>query len=144
MKNSKTTLLKGLLVAGAMMTTGVITVSASSLVNFKNLGEGAEVRCNLSGNEYAKTGVEMNCGANAAATTDKTATDMKCGEGKCGDAKSDTTAKDSKSTEMKCGEGKCGDVKPADSKTTDMKCGEGKCGDAKPADTKSTKTSGKK
>jgi uncharacterized low-complexity protein len=40
----------------------------------------------------------------------------KCGEGKCGGAKSEA--------EGKCGEGKCG----GDKKATEGKCGEGKCG----------------
>jgi uncharacterized low-complexity protein len=45
-----------------------------------------------------------------------TASEGKCGEGKCGG--------DSKDGEGKCGEGKCGD----DSKDAEGKCGEGKCG----------------
>ena len=47
------------------------------------------------------------------------ASDMKCGAGKCG-AASEKPAK-----KMKCGAGKCGDAKKAPAK---MKCGAGKCG----------------
>jgi uncharacterized low-complexity protein len=49
-----------------------------------------------------------------------TASDMKCGAGKCG-SKMEKPAK-------KCGAGKCGDAKKAA-----KKCGHGKCGDAKKA-----------
>lgn len=49
----------------------------------------------------------------ALSTTTVTASDAKCGEGKCGTEKP-----------AKCGEGKCGSEKPKPS----PKCGEGKCG----------------
>lgn len=56
----------------------------------------------------------------------------KCGEGKCGGAKTE------KAKEGKCGEGKCGGAKTTDDhgdaemkKTTEGKCGEGKCGGTK-------------
>jgi len=52
------------------------------------------------------------------------ASDMKCGAGKCG-GKMEKPAK-------KCGAGKCGDAKKAPAK----KCGAGKCGDAKKAPAK--------
>ena len=135
MKNSKT-VLRGLLVAGAMMTTGSITVSASSLLDFKNLGNGAEVRNNLSNHVNSKTNIEMNCANHDTKSTEKSATDMKCGEGKCGDVKTTET----KSADAKCGEGKCGDVKSADTKTKDAKCGEAKCGDSKEVKSKDSKT----
>jgi len=48
------------------------------------------------------------------------ASDMKCGAGKCGSSM-EKPAK-------KCGAGKCGDAKKAKKA---MKCGSGKCGDAK-------------
>src|SRR5688500_6154062 len=56
------------------------------------------------------------------AAEEKKDADGKCGEGKCGGAK---TA--DKKADGKCGEGKCGGSKTSDKKA-DGKCGEGKCG----------------
>ena len=63
----------------------------------------------------------------------------KCGEGKCGGAKSEEGAK---GKEGKCGEGKCGGAKSEEgakgkegkcggAKGKEGKCGEGKCGGSK-------------
>lgn len=61
----------------------------------------------------------------------KSATEHKCGEAKCGaDKKADG---EHKCGEGKCGEGKCGADKKADA---EHKCGEGKCGVDKKADPK--------
>ena len=61
----------------------------------------------------------------------------KCGEGKCGSAKTEEKAEE---TAKKCGEGKCGDEKPAassnESESKNNKCGEGKSGDSKPKKSK--------
>ena len=53
------------------------------------------------------------------------ASDMKCGAGKCGSSMEKPGKK-----EMKCGAGKCGDGKKAEKKEKKkaMKCGTGKCG----------------
>ena len=59
---------------------------------------------------------DMKCGAGKCGSEVKTPA-KKCGAGKCGDAK--------KVPAKKCGAGKCGDAKKAPEK---MKCGAGKCG----------------
>jgi uncharacterized low-complexity protein len=56
---------------------------------------------------------------------DKAKAEGKCGEGKCGGAK--TEGADKATAEGKCGEGKCGGEK----KEAEGKCGEGKCGGEK-------------
>jgi len=57
---------------------------------------------------------------------DKGKAEGKCGEGKCGGAKTEAAAEgtDKAKAEGKCGEGKCGGEK----KEAEGKCGEGKCG----------------
>ena len=72
--------------------------------------------------------------------TTLSASDMKCGAGKCGNAMNKSAKKDTKEAgktcdscadkkAMKCGSGKCGDAKKAPEKA--MKCGAGKCGNVK-------------
>jgi len=62
---------------------------------------------------------DMKCGAGkCGSASEKPA--KKCGAGKCGDAK--------KSSAKKCGAGKCGDGKKEAKKAPAKKCGAGKCG----------------
>jgi len=58
---------------------------------------------------------------------DKGKAEGKCGEGKCGGAKTEGKAE----AEGKCGEGKCGGAKTEGKAEAEGKCGEGKCGGEK-------------
>lgn len=105
MENKSKKVLKGSLIASAMLGMAAFGANASTsqLFSFNELGSGSELRCTLS--EKATTSasnllLELKCG-------DSTKTkDHKCGEGKCGDKKATGKSKDGK-----CGEGKCGDKK---------------------------------
>jgi len=101
-------ILKGALVAGALIAVSGLTANAASLFSYSNLGSGEEIRASL---------------LNTPSATAKTL-DLKCGA----KAKTDSTKK---GKDGKCGEGKCGEKKPAAKKVKDGKCGEGKCGASK-------------
>lgn len=127
MKNFKnTSIVTGSLLVGALFSTA--TGTAANLFDFDYLGTGAELRSNLLATDVS------NMLSNKV-------DDLKCGEGKCGDKKTETKT-EGKSKDAKCGEGKCGEkkdakketkkttkkTKKAESKTKEGKCGEGKCG----------------
>jgi uncharacterized low-complexity protein len=119
MKNFKnTSIVTGSLLVGALFSTA--TGTAANLFDFDYLGTGAELRSNLLSSDV--TNILSN-----------KVDDLKCGEGKCGDKKTETKT-EAKSKDAKCGEGKCGEkkdakkTKKAESKSKDAKCGEGKCG----------------
>jgi uncharacterized low-complexity protein len=106
MSTTNNKILRGILVAGAMITGAA--VQAAPGLTFSNLGSGAELRTQLSSSTSPVSAItEHNCAAKAA--------EAKCGESKCGDKK-DTkkkkkkakAKKQAKSGEAKCGEGKCG------------------------------------
>ena len=100
----KKSILKGSLVAGAIIAVSGLTANAAGLFSFNNLGSGHEVRTRLLENNNAKS-IEGACGGKS-----KSDTAMKKGtDGKCGDKKMDSTGK--KGTDGKCGEGKCGGTK---------------------------------
>lgn len=110
----------GSIVAGSLLGLGTVkTINAGTLFNYGSLGSGAELRSSLLDSSPDRN-LEMKCGSK---TEKKSGPNTK--EGKSGDKKMDSKAKDGK-----CGEGKCGDKK-TESKTKDAKCGEGKCGDKK-------------
>jgi uncharacterized low-complexity protein len=92
----------------------------------------ASIAPGVSATDNPFSAVELESGYQLAAA-EKT-DEGKCGEGKCGGAKS--------SEEGKCGEGKCGGDKDAsaegasdsdDKSAHEGKCGEGKCGGDKDA-----------
>ncbi|MCD4734571.1 MAG: hypothetical protein K8R53_00880 [Bacteroidales bacterium] len=137
MKNTKKSMLIGVLAAGAIFGTTNLNASPASLFSYDDLGSGSEIRSTLLEEYTAKHSsmlLELKCGEDKSK-------ESKCGEGKCGEdktkmkkegeknsgdkkveAQKDTinskatkevstekkTAKESKSKEAKCGEGKCG------------------------------------
>jgi len=103
----------------AIGTAFVASLAASSIAN----------AAPNSSNPFAMS--ELNSGYMQVA--DSHMKEGKCGEGKCGGAKKE-------SSEGKCGEGKCGGAKKESSEgkcggakkeSTEGKCGEGKCGGKK-------------
>ncbi len=101
----KKSILKGSLVAGAIIAVSGLTANAAGLFSFNNLGNGGEVRTHLLDNNNPKN-LELACGGKSKSdTATKKGTDGKCGEGK----KMDSTSK--KGMDGKCGEGKCGGTK---------------------------------
>lgn len=123
MKNFKnTSIVTGSLLVGALFSTA--TGTAANLFDFDHLGTGAELRANLLSSDVINT-------------FSNKVDDLKCGEGKCGEKKTETKT-EAKTKEAKCGDGKCGEkketkkatkkTKKAESKTKEGKCGEGKCG----------------
>lgn len=121
--NKLSAVVTGTVMTGALLSSG--PAEASDLVQFDDLGSGAELRADLL--DAQNTGFKSP--------------EAKCGEGKCGE--------ESKASEHKCGEGKCGESKPAaeskgtkaaketkeseaaaESKPSEHKCGEGKCGES--------------
>jgi uncharacterized low-complexity protein len=134
MKSNQKKLLKGSLIAGALITVAGVQVNATNLFEYDDLGSGSELRQELI--------------AKATSYDTERTFEMKCGEGKCGETdktdtkKAKTDQAESKTKEAKCGEGKCGEDKKeskaddstkgaekSDGKTNEAKCGEGKCGD---------------
>ncbi|MBR8537334.1 hypothetical protein KDU71_17325 [Carboxylicivirga sediminis] len=142
-KNNSNGLLKTVIIGGMIAGASSLSANAENLLNYGDLGSGAELRTNLL-EQYGspvhtanlpdtyKSG-EAKCG------------EGKCGEGKCGEEKKAEGTKEAKkaetkTTEAKCGEGKCGEkkgekaktttkeAKKSETKTTEGKCGEGKCG----------------
>jgi len=112
MENKTKKVLKGSLIAGAVLGISALSANASQLFSFSELGSGSEVRSTLLERSTSSTNLllELKCG-------DSTKTkDGKCGEGKCGDKKATGKSKD-----HKCGEGKCGDKKATDKSKEDSK-----------------------
>ena len=99
MQQSKTNFAKKALVAGTIVAgtffSAASMANTSSAFSFRTLGNGNEVRNELSGTTSSMN-LDLACGAN------------KSKDGKCG-AKKDSTM--SKSKDGKCGEGKCGGKK---------------------------------
>lgn len=118
MESKTKKVLKGSLIAGAVLGMSALSANANQLFSFNELGSGSEVRSTLL--ERATSGtanllMELKCG-------DSTKTkDGKCGEGKCGDKKATGKSKDGKCGEGKCGEGKCGGKKATDKSKDDSK-----------------------
>lgn len=121
----------GSIVAGSLLGVGAVkTINAETLFNYGSLGSGAELRTSLLNTSPARN-LEMKCGSKSDNKSEKkSGANDKVKDGKCGDKKMDSKAKDGK-----CGEGKCGDKKmdskADENKAKDGKCGEGKCGDKK-------------
>jgi len=144
MKNSKSLIFSGALVAGAVISLSATEISTSQTKGFSDLGTGSDVRTNiLFDKEDFKVNVfEMKCAATetqqkSEKKTEKgtlkneKAVEHKCGEGKCGEGKCAANAKTMKQTTGKTEK----DMKAAkdtskmkESKSQEMKCGEGKCG----------------
>lgn len=122
MKNFKnTSIVTVSLLVGTLFSTA--TGSTANLFEFDYLGTGAELRSNLLATDVS------NMLSNKV-------DDLKCGEAKCGDKKTDAKL-EAKSKDAKCGEKKeakketkktTKKTKKAESKTKEGKCGEGKCG----------------
>ncbi|UAY53157.1 HvfA family oxazolone/thioamide-modified RiPP metallophore [Ferruginibacter albus] len=108
--NNNKNILKGSIIASALIAATGFTSNANGLFHYNNLGTGDAVRASLLKNSNTAKNFELKCGADSTSK----AKDGKCGEGKCG-------------------EGKCGAKKGAKKagKTKDAKCGEGKCGGTK-------------
>ena len=98
------------LVAGSLAAIPMAKLHARPMVQYDNLGNGAQVRGSV-------------LVADNTLVAEHKAGEGKCGEGKCGDKKD--AAKDGKNatSKGKTAEGKCGEGK----------CGEGKCGEGKDA-----------
>lgn len=90
---------------------GTFFSNAMAKNTFGNLGNGSDVRRNLS-----TITSELQCGEGKTDSITTKTSDAKCGEGKCGDKKV--------TMEAKCGEGKCGDKKATMTKTTEVKSGD--------------------
>ncbi|MBN2347767.1 MAG: hypothetical protein JXJ22_02950 [Bacteroidales bacterium] len=137
-RNFKTTaVLTGALVTGAITSLSA-NVTTSELLNYQNLGSGAELRTELL--KINSSSLDATRAVNAVKTIKFS--ELKCGEGKCGsdkkekkaESKSDTTAVKSKAAESKCGEGKCGEDKKKEKSEGDSKkdkTSESTCGGSK-------------
>ena len=121
MKNTKKKILRGSLIAGAIIGASSLTASPADLFTYNDLGSGSEVRAALV--EEA-----MNSSSNLFL-------ELKCGEGKCGEEKKEETKSKTKKGETKA-ETKEGETKAEtketkkkkEGKSEEGKCGEGKCG----------------
>ncbi len=138
MKTEKKIFNSASIIAGALLTTSMITspVSGMDILAYNDLGSGAQVRSHLidlnsnqanSSETVAFKLGELTCGDDAkkaegekteaktadAKTAEAKTTDAKTAEAKTTDAKTETKteATEEKSTEAKCGEGKCGEGK---------------------------------
>ena len=96
---------------------GAAFVTSLASASIANAAENPFAMSELAGG-YMVAGSHMEGG-------DKGKAEGKCGEGKCGGAKTEGAEK--ATAEGKCGEGKCGGEK----KEAEGKCGEGKCGGEK-------------
>jgi|GEM_PF-3252185 len=99
MQNQKKNTVKATSIAASVIAGSLLSVAAlansSSAFSFRSLGNGNEVRNELSSNTRALN-MDLTCGAGKAK------------DSKCGDKKDSTM---SKAKDGKCGEGKCGDTK---------------------------------
>lgn len=93
MQNKKS-ILTSALVAGALLTG--VSINSASAFSFSNLGNGENIRNNLSTNDVAEKNLEHSCGEksksdstknkDAKKTKNKKGKDHKCGkDGKCGE-----------------------------------------------------------
>lgn len=122
MEKKRKNLIKGTLVAGALLSITALsaTPNSSNLFDYNALGSGAEVRTEILHNDVNPFNTfEAKCGEKAKAGETKS-TEAKCGEGKCGEGKCGEKAKKS----AKKGKAK------AEAKAAEAKCGEGKCGES--------------
>jgi len=143
MKNTKRTLMMGIMVAGAVFGTIALQAAENNNSIDNKLNTVSVTTADLQNQAIVDLSnfiVEYPMMDDTAKTT-KT-TEMKCGDGKCGDSKTTekkdakatptTTDTKAKSADGKCGDGKCGDSKATESKeaktSKDAKCGDGKCG----------------
>lgn len=130
MKKDKKILKSASMVAGALLTSALVTSPAGGMdiLAFNDLGSGAEVRSHL-------IETNSNQGISSEASTVKFA-ELKCGEdGKKAEKKADAKKSDAKKTDAKATKAKKGEAK-AETKATEekgkeAKCGEGKCGEGK-------------
>lgn len=135
-RKTKRNLLKGTMVAGALLSVTALsaTPNSSNLFEYTSLGSGAEVRTEiLHSNSNPLNTFEAKCGEEtgkkAEKATKKSAAkegkskEAKCGEASCGegDKKADAKKASAKKTTEKKSE--------AESKSKEQKCGEGKCGE---------------
>lgn len=136
MKKDKKILKSASMVAGALMTSALVTAPAGGMdiLAFNDLGSGSQVRSHL-------IDANSNQGISTEASTVKYA-ELKCGEdGKKADKKAEGEKSDAKKTDAKATEASTADAKKADAKKTETKateekgseakCGEGKCGEGK-------------
>lgn len=148
MDNNKKNIFATGLLAGSVLSLGALQANATNLLNYQDLGSGAQVRAELLRSERSLVGsYELSCGEKKTESkaaeqkcgegkAESKSAEHKCGEGKCGENKAESKAAEHKCGEGKCGEGKCGAEsksaeKKAESKSAEHKCGEGKCGEAK-------------
>lgn len=123
------------LAVGALLASAAAPAAQANPFGFSELPSGYQ--------QAAQQQQEMRCGGKDKANK-KADKEMKCGEGKCGEAYQEKRAKHQ--AEGKCGEGKCGeamsekmrekmrekmDAKKKGKAEQEMKCGEGKCGEGK-------------
>lgn len=100
-----------------LLGTVALSMVSTSLISCKKVGNGEQVRDNLSSDQKeVKKHTDGKCGTmknedGSEKSVEHKCGEGKCGEGKCGDKKAETTQENSKSTEHKCGEGKCGEGK---------------------------------
>jgi len=139
--NKQAGILSTAILTGTLAGFGIGDLNAGDLLNYDDLGSGAEVRSELIDmnvdvrNSYDGSRIfELSCGEGKCGE-DKEANKKKAETKEKGEMKTSKAVKDStdKTSESKCGEGKCGDDKEAEavqkeSKTSESKCGEGKCG----------------
>lgn len=113
MESKKRKVLKGTLIAGALLSAGSLTAAPASMFNFNDLGSGSDVRTNLlerSQNNSSNLYLEIKCG------------EGKCGEGKCGE-KEETKTKKSEETKAATKTDVKTKEKKAKKKTTKKKVG---------------------
>lgn len=108
----RTSILKGSLVAGAIVAVSGFSANTAKAFSFERLGTGNDVRASLLERTHASGTLELACGGKQGKTDTvaKKGKDGKCGEGKCGGDKKKNT-KGKKGKDGKCGEGKCGGEK---------------------------------
>ena len=86
----RTSIIKGSILAGALLAVSGFSANATTLVNYRNLGNGEAVRTNLLSQNGFSRNFELKCGASHktdSTSTAKKGKDGKCGEGKCGASK---------------------------------------------------------
>lgn len=102
----KKNIIKGSLIAGALVACSSFATHATEIFHSNNLGSGEEVRTNLLAKKTGNHRLELTCSSGSQSGTHKHHKDGKCGDGKCG--------KDHKcSKDHKCGKkGKKGSTTP--------------------------------
>jgi uncharacterized low-complexity protein len=95
---SNKNLLKGSIIASALVAAAGFNANANSLFSYNNLGSGHAVRTSLLGKSADSKTIELTCASDSA---------KKANDGKCGAKKKEVK----KGKDAKCGEGKCGATK---------------------------------